>query len=205
MSFRSAGESDIPVLVRLRDEAARWQISQGIAQWKPGELGEEHFRARLADSEIWMATVGPHGPVAGAWELWWDDPAAWGPQPPTAGYVHRLMTDRLVAPAGTGRRMLAHAERRVRAAGRSLCRLDCRANNPRLRAYYASAGFEVVGEHPWKDGGVGRRFAATLLQKRVLDDGQRLAETARGTGGDRFVGGDARPACGGERRLRATL
>ncbi|GGS08911.1 hypothetical protein GCM10010252_55110 [Streptomyces aureoverticillatus] len=172
LSFRRADESDAPVLVRLRDEAARWQIAQGIAQWKPGELGEEHFRARLADSEIWIATLGPDGPVAGAWELWWDDPAAWGPQPPTAGYVHRLMTDRLVAPAGTGRRMLAHAERRILAAGRGLCRLDCRANNARLRAYYAAAGYEEVGELPSKDGGVAGRFAVTLLQKRLLDDEQ---------------------------------
>ncbi|MFH8989857.1 GNAT family N-acetyltransferase [Streptomyces sp. NPDC017940] len=187
LTFRRGVEADVPVLVRLRDEAARWQIAQGIAQWKPGELGVEHFKARLADSELWIATLGQDGPVAGAWELWWDDPAAWGPQPPVAGYVHRLMTDRATAPAGTGRRMLAHAERRVRAAGRSLCRLDCRANNPRLRAYYASAGYEVVGEQPAKDGGVGGRFAATLLQKPVRD----AAEA---------------PRCGaGERRLRATL
>ncbi|WP_107054995.1 tyrosine-protein phosphatase [Streptomyces aureocirculatus] len=187
LTFRRGVEADIPVLVRLRDEAARWQIAHGIAQWKPGELGVEHFRARLADSELWIATLGPDGPVAGAWELWWDDPAAWGPQPPVAGYVHRLMTDRATAPAGTGRRMLAHAERRVRAAGRGLCRLDCRANNPRLRAYYASAGYEVVGEQPSKDGGVGGRFAATLLQKPVRDDAEA-------------------PRCGvGERRLRARL
>ncbi|MFD9905045.1 GNAT family N-acetyltransferase [Streptomyces sp. NPDC059063] len=170
LRFRRAGEADVTELVRLRDEAARWQIGRGIAQWKPGELGEDHFRARLADSEIWLATLGPEGPVAGAWELWWDDLAAWGPQPPTAGYVHRLMTDRQVAPEGTGRRMLAHAERRILAAGRSRCRLDCRSNNPRLRAYYASAGYEVVGELASKDGGVAGRFAATLLEKRLTAD-----------------------------------
>ncbi len=204
LSFRRADESDAPVLVRLRDEAARWQIAQGIAQWKPGELGEEHFRARLADSEIWIATLGPDGPVAGAWELWWDDPAAWGPQPPTAGYVHRLMTDRRVAPPGTGRRMLEHAERRVRAAGRSLCRLDCRANNPRLRAYYAAAGFEVVGEQPSRDGGVGGHFAATLLQKRVREDERRLGERAA-DGGQLAADGGAELFRGGAWRLKATL
>lgn len=208
LSFRRAGAADVPVLVRLRDEAARWQIARGIAQWKPGELGEDHFRARLADSEIWLATLGPDGPVAGAWELWWDDPAAWGPQPPVAGYVHRLMTDRAIAPAGTGRRMLAHAERRVRAAGRALCRLDCRANNPRLRAYYASAGYEVVGEQPSKDGGVAGRFAATLLQKRVRDDEPPHGEHARVAVGDgSSADGDARSLWHGVigRRLGASL
>lgn len=203
LSFRRADEADVPVLVRLRDEAARWQLAQGIAQWQPGELGAEHFRARLADSEVWLATLGPDGPVAGAWELWWDDPATWGPQPPTAGYVHCLMTDRRVAPPGTGRRMLAHAERRIRAAGRSLCRLDCRTNNPRLRAYYAAAGFDVVGEHPWKDGGVAGSFAATLLQKRVRAAERPIDEHAADGERRRVSGADL--LHGGQWRLKATL
>ncbi|MEV0439544.1 tyrosine-protein phosphatase [Streptomyces spectabilis] len=167
LAFRRAGASDLAELVRLRDEAARWQISRGIAQWLPGELGEDHFGARLADSEVWLATLGPDGPVAGAFELWWDDPAPWGPQPPTAGYVHRLMTDRGTAPPRTGRVLLAHAERRIRAAGRGLSRLDCRSNNPRLRAYYAAAGYQEVGELASKDGGVAGRYAVTLMEKRL--------------------------------------
>ncbi|MEW2128961.1 tyrosine-protein phosphatase [Streptomyces sp. NPDC005435] len=168
LDFRRADERDLPTLVRLRDDAARWQIGRGIDQWKPGGLGEDHFRARLADGEVWLATLGPGGPVAGAWELWWDDPAAWGPQPPTAGYVHRLMTDRRTAPPGTGRLLLAEAERRIAAAGRTLCRLDCLADNARLRQYYEAAGYEVVGEQSAKDGGLGSPYAVTLLEKRLV-------------------------------------
>ncbi|MEW2531065.1 tyrosine-protein phosphatase [Streptomyces sp. NPDC047071] len=167
LTFRQAGPADLAELVRLRDQAARWQIGRGIAQWKPGELGEDHFRARLADSEVWLATLGPEGPVAGAFELWWDDPVPWGPQPPTAGYVHRLMTDRRTAPPGTGLLLLAHAERRIRAAGRGLSRLDCRSNNPRLREYYAAAGYREVGELASKDGGVAGRYAVTLMERRL--------------------------------------
>ncbi|MGW1893208.1 tyrosine-protein phosphatase [Streptomyces sp. NPDC002004] len=167
LSFRRAGERDLAELVRLRDDAARWQLAHGIDQWKPGQLGERHFRERLADGEVWIATLGPDGPTAGAWELWWDDPAAWGPRPPTAGYVHRLMTDRRTAPPGTGLRMLAEAERRIAAAGRDLCRLDCLANNPRLRAYYEQAGYTVVGEQGAKDGGIGSPYAVTLLEKQL--------------------------------------
>ncbi|WP_254886035.1 N-acetyltransferase [Streptomyces sp. NA02950] len=170
LSFRRADECDLSELVRLRDDAARWQIAQGINQWKPGELGEDHFRKRLEDGEVWIATLGPpgpHGPIAGAWELWWDDTAAWGPQPPVAGYVHRLMTDRRTAPPGTGRRMLAEAERRIAAAGRGTCRLDCLAGNPRLREYYEAAGYTAVGEQSAKDGGLGSTYAVTLLEKRL--------------------------------------
>jgi protein-tyrosine phosphatase len=167
LSVRRADEADVPVLVGLRDAAARWQIGRGIDQWKPGELGDDHFRARLADGEVWLATLGPGGPVAGAWELWWADPAAWGTRPGAAGYVHRLMTDRGTAPPGTGLRMLAEAERRIADAGLDLCRLDCLADNAGLRAYYAAAGYTVVGEQPAKSGGPKGSYAVTLLEKPV--------------------------------------
>lgn len=105
--------------------------------------------------------------MAGAWELWWDDPAAWGPQPPTAAYIHRLMTDRRVAPPGTGRHLLAEAERRIAATGRLLSRLDCLSTNPRLREYYQAAGYTVMGEQTAKDGGLGTPYAVTLLEKHL--------------------------------------
>ncbi|MFD7446584.1 GNAT family N-acetyltransferase [Streptomyces sp. NPDC059909] len=167
LSFRRADESDVDELVRLRDEAARWQIARGIDQWKPRQLGTDHFLARLREGEVWIATLGSGAgtPVVGAWELWWEDPAAWGPQPPVAGYIHRLMVDRRTAPPGTGRRLLAEAERRIAAAGRSLSRLDCLTGNPRLRRYYEDAGYAVVGELAAKDGGTGDPYAVTLFEK----------------------------------------
>ncbi|WP_323379539.1 GNAT family N-acetyltransferase [Streptomyces durbertensis] len=154
-------------MVALRDGAARWQLARGIDQWKPGELGEDHFRRRLVEGEVWLASLGEAGPVVGAWELWWEDPGAWGEQPPVAGYVHRLMVDRELAPRGTGRLMLERAERRIAAAGRELCRLDCVAHNPRLREYYVAAGYTVVGEQSAKQGKDGKSYAVTLLEKRL--------------------------------------
>ncbi|MFF7885934.1 GNAT family N-acetyltransferase [Streptomyces sp. NPDC020794] len=165
LTYRQATEADIPTLVRLRDEAAHRQLSQGIDQWKPGQLTEPHFRTRLTEGEVWLALLDDQ--VAGAWELWWEDPAAWGPQPPTAAYIHRLMTDRRVAPPGVGRHLLAEAERRIAASGRTLCRLDCLSTNPRLREYYQAAGYTVVGEQTAKDGGLGTPYAVTLLEKRL--------------------------------------
>jgi protein-tyrosine phosphatase len=165
LSFRRADENDLSELVRLRDSAARWQIARGIDQWRPGQLGEAHFRTRLAEGEVWIAALAPDGPVAGAFELWWADPAAWGTRPGRAGHVHRLMTDRATAPPGTGRRLLAEAERRVAATGRALCRLDCLSGNQRLRAYYAAAGYTAVGEQSARDAGVGDLWVITLLEK----------------------------------------
>jgi len=111
---------------------------------------------------VWLALEG--GEVSGAYEVWWDDEAAWGPQPPVAGYVHRLMVRRGARP-GTGRTMLAAAERRIAEAGRTLCRLDCVTSNPRLRTYYEGAGYAVVGELPGKVAADGSTYGVLLLEK----------------------------------------
>ena len=165
LTYRKAVEADAVALVRLRDSAALWQLARGIDQWKPGEKDEAHFLRRVREGEVWLAYADET--LAGACELWWNDPAAWGPRPPDAGYVHRLMTTPHTAPPGTGRRLLAQAESRITATGRPYARLDCLATNPRLRAYYESAGYTVVGEQREKDGGLGSPYAVTLMEKRL--------------------------------------
>ncbi|MFB9513629.1 GNAT family N-acetyltransferase [Streptomyces purpureus] len=166
LTFRTAEENDIGRFVDLYDGAASWMRTMGIAQWKPGEKDAEHFRRRMREGELWLAADGA-GRAVGAYELWWDDEPAWGAQPPVAGYVHRLMTDRAAAPAGSGRALLAHAERRIARGGRRLARLDCLSSNPRLRTYYEDAGYRVVGEQPGKVAADGSRYGVTLLEKEL--------------------------------------
>ncbi|MCB5169304.1 GNAT family N-acetyltransferase [Streptomyces bambusae] len=174
--FRQAEEQDAPVLVRLYDGAAQWMRANGIEQWKAGEKDTAHFLARMRDGEVWLARD-ENGRVCGGYELWWSDEEAWGVQPPVAGYVHRLMVDRRTAPAGTGRRLLEHAERRIARTRRERARLDCQSTNPRLVAYYQGAGYRVVGEFPHKVGKDGRVYGVILLEKRLdvlrsLDGGE---------------------------------
>ncbi|MFI1097243.1 GNAT family N-acetyltransferase [Streptomyces sp. NPDC020917] len=164
LHFRRANGADLATLVRLRDDAARWMLARGVTgQWQPGQLGEDHFRKAMASAEVWLAEA--DGRVAGAWELWWDDEDAWGPQPPVAGYVHRLMVDRGSAEPGTGRLLLRAAERRTAAAGRAFVRLDCLAGNARLNAYYLKAGYRVVGHKAGKPQPGGTPKSFTLLEK----------------------------------------
>ncbi|MFD4763862.1 GNAT family N-acetyltransferase [Streptomyces sp. NPDC058439] len=164
LHFRLAEDTDLATLVRLRDDAACWMLAQGITgQWQPGQLDEDHFRKTMVSGEVWLAEA--DGRVAGAWELWWEDEDAWGPQPPVAGYVHRLMVDRSSAQPGTGRFLLHAAERRVAAAGRAFVRLDCLADNTRLNAYYLNAGYRVVGHKAGKPQPGGAPKSFTLLEK----------------------------------------
>ncbi|MEU2396108.1 GNAT family N-acetyltransferase [Streptomyces sp. NPDC007369] len=164
--FRRAVEKDAAALVALYDRAARWMQKNGIEQWKPGDKDTAHFTKYMRDGEVWLAGDA-EGRILGAYELWWSDEEAWGVQPPVAGYVHRLMVERKTAPAGTGRRLLEHAERRIAGSGLPRARLDCVSTNPRLLAYYRNAGYRVVGEFPHKEGKDGRFYGVVLLEKRL--------------------------------------
>ncbi|MGF0175815.1 GNAT family N-acetyltransferase [Streptomyces sp. Marseille-Q5077] len=136
-------------LVRLRDDAARWMLARSITgQWQLGQLNEDHFRQTMASGEVWLAEADDR--MAGGWELWWEDQDARRPQPPLAGYVHRLMVDRSSAQPGMGRFLLGAAERRVAAAGREFVRLDRLVGNAALNAYYLNAGYGVVGHKAGK-------------------------------------------------------
>lgn len=164
LCLRLADDTDLATLVRMRDDAARWMLARGITgQWQPGQLNEDHFRDIMARGEVWLAETRDR--VAGAWELWWEDEDAWGPQPPVAGYVHRLMVDHGTAEPGTGSLLLRAAERRVAATGRTLVRLDCLSGNTRLNAYYLDAGYRVVGHKEGKPQPVGAPKSFTLLEK----------------------------------------
>ncbi|MFC9390555.1 GNAT family N-acetyltransferase [Streptomyces venezuelae] len=165
VTFRQADERDLDLLAGMYDGAARWMLRNGIDQWKPGGKPVSHFRARVAAGEVWLATR--EGAAVGAYELWWEDEQAWGPQPPVAGYVHRLMTDRASAPSGTGRALLAHAEGRIAAGGRSVARLDCLSSNPRLRTYYEAAGYRAVGEEPGKLAADGTTYGVVLMERAL--------------------------------------
>ncbi|QEU94795.1 GNAT family N-acetyltransferase [Streptomyces kanamyceticus] len=166
LTFRGAADDDTSTLVGLYDDAARWMLEHGIEQWKPGGKDAQHFRRLIGSDthEVWLAQDGDE--VVGAYEVWWDDEAAWGVRPPDAGYVHRLMTRRGARP-GTGRAMLAAAERRIAAAGRDLCRLDCMTTVPRLCAYYEQAGYTAVGDLAGKVAPDGSTYGVTLLEKRL--------------------------------------
>ncbi|MFI1362574.1 GNAT family N-acetyltransferase [Streptomyces griseochromogenes] len=169
--LRLAEDADVASLVHLRDAAARWMLARGITgQWEPGELDEDHFRRIMKSGEVWLAEAG--GRLAGAWELWWEDEDAWGPQPPVAGYIHRLMVNHGSAPPGTGRLLLRAAERRVAAAGRTSARLDCLAGNTRLNTYYLNAGYRVAGHKEGKPQPGGTPKSFTLMEKAVRAEGE---------------------------------
>ena len=145
-----ASAADIPAVVALRDEAARWMIGRGIRQWRPGDRPLSYFEnaARTGELFVWRED----GAVLGAVVAARTDPA-WEVAEPWTRYLHTLVIDPAYAGIGLGRRILAAIESHLRSTGVSQVRLDCVADNARLRAYYRDAGYTEVGTRdlprPW--------------------------------------------------------
>jgi protein-tyrosine phosphatase len=159
----AATVDEATAVAQLRDAAARWLLTNGIRQWRPGEVGGDALRARAEAGELFVARTG--GTVAGAVIIGFADPVIWGPDQGEAGYLHGLVIDRRHAGTGLGRAVLAQAEDCLRARNRRLARLDCVAANRRLRAYYEAAGYRQVGERSF-DPGSGW-YATALLEKTL--------------------------------------
>jgi GNAT superfamily N-acetyltransferase len=163
LELRRAQATDIAAIVSLRDDAARWLLHRGIQQWHPGEVTP-------ADVEGWLATgrvyvVERSRRLVGSVRLAWEDPAVWGEQPPEAGYLQALVTDRASAGHGLGRLLLDHAEAVIARSGRPLARLSHLFGSAGLARFYAGSGYLDVGsrefpDHPgWEP--------VSLLEKRL--------------------------------------
>lgn len=139
VTVRTARPDDGPAVLSVLDEAAAWLAGRGITQWPPA-FRSEWIEPGLAEGRMWVAETGL-GAVA-TFALHWADPL-W-PDDGAAGYLHRFAVRR--GHAGIGAALLDWIDGEVRRHGRDRLRLDCGADNARLRGYYETAGFEHRGD-----------------------------------------------------------
>jgi GNAT superfamily N-acetyltransferase len=132
----------------LLEQARRWLIQEKhiTRQW-PTAVPRAILMSRIEQNLVYIAIA--NGKVVGTITILWDDPDAWGPQSPVAGYAHSLAVERSWAGQGLGLYLLNEAARIVARAGRQYLRLDCWAANAVLCQYYEQAGFESRGYHTW--------------------------------------------------------
>jgi GNAT superfamily N-acetyltransferase len=144
LRIRRATLADVEVLMPILDAAAdrharrpwlRSHVERGIVEHLT-LIGCEHGR-----------------PVATA-TLQRSDPDVWGPDAlvaPAALYLHRLAG--LERGRGLGAAMLGAAEAWAKGMGAEVLRLDCGAENERLRRYYRDLAYTELDEveHPgWR-------------------------------------------------------
>lgn len=139
-----ATPEEIELVVAILNEAAQWIVDRAAEGWRPGQWRKERLLEAIERGETFLARR--DGRVVATISLQWMDELFWGTSPADAGYVHRLAVATRAHGSGIGRRLLAWAERVAIERGRSLIRLDCACENPRLRAYYEALGFSLRGE-----------------------------------------------------------
>lgn len=86
------------------------------------------------------------GKPAGTFILQWSGLFWWSERPPDAGYVHKLAIRPAYTGLGVGGEMLGWAEAKTKAQGRKFLRLNCMAEDRKIRDYYEKAGFVHVGD-----------------------------------------------------------
>lgn len=160
----AATAADAGDIAALRDGLSQWMVDNGIDQWQPGE----HPAAQIADEAVageWHVLRAEDGGLAAAVRLIWRDADFWG-EDTAAGYIHGLMVSPKYRGVDLGARLLDFCAERTRAEGLTVQRLDCAAENPVLRKYYAARGFTEVRETELPPQ-YGRSLRMMLFEKRI--------------------------------------
>lgn len=160
---RVAGPDDRALVLEILDQAARRMAGYGNVHGWPVPFPPGMIDAPLSDGCVHLVARADGTNVATV-TLLWEDPRVWGPQPPVAGYVHRLAVRPAHAGAGYGAAILEWADAEIRRRGRTLLRLDTATTNTGLVAYYRALEFAVVGEADQEP----LRFPVTLFERPVV-------------------------------------
>jgi GNAT superfamily N-acetyltransferase len=197
LTIARAGLEDIPDVVRLLNDAARWLASRGIRQWEH-EFAAEHVTGAIVNAEMWLVRD-VDGRALGTMQLSpVADPAFWTADEAAgyqAMYLSRLATSRSPENAGLGALMLRWAADFARSLSYRELRLDCRRDNADLHRYYLDRGWtylrttEVPGRfsgalfsHPAAPDPAAR---AAFRKPRIggwLDPGDRVEVAGHGPG-----------------------
>ncbi len=156
-----ASAYETSAVMALLDSAAQWLLDRGIDQWHPGQWGRDRIADAIDRGETFIARLDGH--LVGTISFQRADDFMWPDAADDAGYVHRLAMS--VHGQGLGHELLEWAEGQIAEQGRLFARLDCACNNPKLRRYYANAGYRYIGDRTVRAGTTS--FCGSRYEKRV--------------------------------------
>ena len=147
MAWRSVTQADFESLREIYDDAIAWLFEvKGITDQWHRPLPEGEIQSLIDSQEAYLVLVACD--VAGAVKLSAKHEIPWEDRQDQALYAHSLAVMRKFSGRGVGTTMLEWAGTLARKSGKRFLRLDCMAENPRLRRYYSEAGFRDLGQHP---------------------------------------------------------
>jgi protein-tyrosine phosphatase len=142
-----ARHDDLAVVMEILDQAARWMLERGIRQWEAPSPPEvwQRMALEIEEREVYLAHLPEAAEPVGTLRFEWTGRLLW-PEEADAGYIHTMALKPAYMGRQLGKRMLEWAIDHIRSRGKRIARLDCMTANPRLRAYYESAGFLHRGD-----------------------------------------------------------
>lgn len=144
LSVRRAVEADVGAIHAMRRAREVWLATRGVRQWPIGMVTADEVSAQVGDGQWWVLAARA-GELAAAMRVIWADEQFWDDASGAAVYVHGLMVGPEYGGQGLGRLLLDVARRMGLDAGAEYFRLDCAADNERLKTLYREYGFTEVG------------------------------------------------------------
>jgi GNAT superfamily N-acetyltransferase len=144
--IRPATLNDLEVASSILIEAAIWLAQTGEMRWRPEQFSPDLLEPLVHSSELFLAFRGDE--AVGTMYLQLEDQVFWSDVPMGESlFIHKLAVGLEARGTGVSQALIEFAKLEVQCRGRKFLRLDCR-NNPKIRALYENAGFELrdIGE-----------------------------------------------------------
>lgn len=145
MELRPAKVSDFEAVYRILHENAVWLETRKVVQWPIPwlESKREEIFESIKYGEFFIAYE--QNTVAAVVEIKTEPESVWGFDDCAALYIHKLALSADHRGKGAGREVIREIVSRAKKEGFQFIRLDCVANNKKLREYYCASGFRFKG------------------------------------------------------------
>lgn len=146
-TFCLAIESDLPGIHALIDRRIHWMDDMGIRQWNVTDYQtvypESHYIEQMEQKHLYVLKRSSDATIAATAVLYDSDPRWPKANGIPAYYVHHFAADQTAK--GAGAILLHHLEQLALQNGKSVMRLDCPSDSPRLNQYYQEKGYVPCG------------------------------------------------------------
>lgn len=139
IELNSARITHMSSVMWLFEEARKWQAYMNVSRWPLFEV--ERILEDIENGRLFVLRNGQQ--TVGAVTITETDPLIWS-DGAAALYIHRLVVARDLKGQNLGSVIMNFIEERAIQHKKSVLRLDCWANNDRLKRYYERIGFRKV-------------------------------------------------------------
>jgi len=144
LAISTARHDELPIVMEIVDEAAKWLLARGIRQWEtpPPSEAWESFREPLRAGLVYLVRKRGSPDAIGTFRLEWRGGTLWPEDRQDAGYLYTLALRPSHVGRGLGVLVIDWVKDLLRERGKRCLRLDCIASNKRLRRWYEALGFQ---------------------------------------------------------------